>query len=48
VVAAGARVLVAGSAVFDTARPWEAVRRIREAGRRASRDARARRFILAG
>jgi ribulose-phosphate 3-epimerase len=32
VVAAGARVLVAGSAVFGDERPWEAVRRIREAG----------------
>ena len=31
VVRAGARVLVAGSAVFDTPAPWEAVRRIREA-----------------
>ena len=31
VVRAGARVLVAGSSVFDTPAPWEAVRRIREA-----------------
>jgi ribulose-phosphate 3-epimerase len=30
VVAAGARVLVAGSAIFDDERPWEAARRIRE------------------
>jgi ribulose-phosphate 3-epimerase len=36
VVAAGARVLVAGSAIFDDVeRPWEAVRRIRQAGLRA-------------
>ncbi len=35
VVAAGARVLVAGSAVFGHERPWEAVRRIRAAGRAA-------------
>jgi ribulose-phosphate 3-epimerase len=32
VVAAGARVLVAGSAVFGDERPWEAIRRIRSAG----------------
>jgi ribulose-phosphate 3-epimerase len=32
VVRAGARVLVAGSAVFDAPAPWEAVRRIRAAG----------------
>jgi ribulose-phosphate 3-epimerase len=32
VVRAGASVLVAGSAVFCQHRPWEAVRRIREAG----------------
>jgi len=32
VVRAGASVLVAGSAVFCMHRPWEAVRRIREAG----------------
>lgn len=32
VVRAGARVLVAGSAVFDAPPPWEAVRRIRAAG----------------
>ena len=31
VVRAGARVLVAGSSVFGTPAPWEAVRRIREA-----------------
>ena len=31
VVRAGARVLVAGSAVFDAPAPWEAVRKIREA-----------------
>jgi ribulose-phosphate 3-epimerase len=31
VVEAGARVLVAGSAVFGDAKPWEAVRRIRNA-----------------
>ncbi len=35
VVGAGARVLVAGSAVFGDDRPWEAVRRIRAAGRAA-------------
>jgi ribulose-phosphate 3-epimerase len=35
VVAAGARVLVAGSAVFGHDRPWEAVRRIRAAGNAA-------------
>ena len=35
VVAAGARVLVSGSAVFGAARPWEAARRIREAGEKA-------------
>ncbi|MFZ0668489.1 MAG: ribulose-phosphate 3-epimerase [Acidimicrobiales bacterium] len=32
VVAAGARVLVAGSAVFGDAKPWEAIRRIRNSG----------------
>jgi len=32
VVAAGARVLVAGSAIFGEDRPWEAARRIRQAG----------------
>jgi ribulose-phosphate 3-epimerase len=32
VVAAGARVLVAGSAIFGADRPWEAARRIRQAG----------------
>ena len=32
VVAAGARVLVAGSAIFGDERPWEAARRIRDAG----------------
>jgi ribulose-phosphate 3-epimerase len=31
-VSAGARVLVAGSAVFGDSKPWEAVRRIRAAG----------------
>ncbi len=31
VVEAGARVLVAGSAVFGDGRPWEAARRIRKA-----------------
>jgi ribulose-phosphate 3-epimerase len=35
VVAAGARVLVAGSAVFGKPRPWEAVRRLREAAEAA-------------
>jgi ribulose-phosphate 3-epimerase len=35
VVAAGARVLVAGSAVFGDEKPWEAVRRIRAAGEAA-------------
>ncbi|HUO49507.1 MAG TPA: ribulose-phosphate 3-epimerase [Acidimicrobiales bacterium] len=35
VVAAGARVLVAGSAVFGDERPWDAARRIREAGQKA-------------
>jgi len=35
VVAAGARVLVAGSAVFGDERPWDAARRIREAGEKA-------------
>jgi ribulose-phosphate 3-epimerase len=33
VVSAGARVLVCGSAVFGQDKPWEAVRRIRDAGR---------------
>ena len=36
VVAAGARMLVAGSAVFEADRPWEAVRRIRLAGEAAA------------
>ena len=35
VVAAGARVLVAGSAVFGAERPWEAARAIRLAGEKA-------------
>jgi ribulose-phosphate 3-epimerase len=35
VVQAGARVLVAGSAVFSDSRPWEAARRIRLAGEKA-------------
>jgi len=35
VVAAGARVLVAGTAIFGDERPWDAVRRIREAGETA-------------
>jgi ribulose-phosphate 3-epimerase len=35
VVRAGARVLVAGSAVFGSDRPWEAARRIRLAGEKA-------------
>jgi ribulose-phosphate 3-epimerase len=35
VVGAGARVLVAGSAVFGAERPWEAARRIRLAGEKA-------------
>jgi ribulose-phosphate 3-epimerase len=35
VVRAGARVLVAGSAVFGDERPWEAARRIRVAGEKA-------------
>ncbi len=35
VVSAGARVLVAGSAVFGSPRPWEAARRIRLAGEKA-------------
>jgi ribulose-phosphate 3-epimerase len=35
VVEAGARVLVAGSAIFDSERPWEAARRIRAAAERA-------------
>jgi ribulose-phosphate 3-epimerase len=35
VVSAGARVLVAGSAVFGQPKPWEAVRRIRAAGEAA-------------
>ncbi|MDE3086160.1 MAG: ribulose-phosphate 3-epimerase [Acidobacteriota bacterium] len=35
VVGAGARVLVAGSAIFGAERPWEAARRIRGAGERA-------------
>ena len=40
VVRAGARVLVAGSAVFGDDHPWEAVRRIRSAGERALAEAR--------
>lgn len=35
VVRAGARVLVAGSAIFDDPRPWEAARRIRMAAEKA-------------
>ncbi len=35
VVRAGARVLVAGSAIFGAPKPWEAARRIREAGEAA-------------
>jgi ribulose-phosphate 3-epimerase len=35
VVAAGARVLVAGSAIFGAERPWDAARRIRVAGEKA-------------
>jgi len=35
VVAAGARVLVAGSAVFGAERPWDAARQIRVAGEKA-------------
>jgi len=35
VVAAGARVLVAGSAIFEAPRPWEAARAIRVAGEEA-------------
>ena len=35
VVGAGARVLVAGSAIFGAERPWEAARRIRRAGHAA-------------
>ena len=35
VVGAGARVLVAGSAVFGADRPWEAARRIRRAAEKA-------------
>ena len=35
VVTAGARVLVAGSAIFGDPRPWEAARRIRMAGEKA-------------
>ncbi len=35
VVRAGARVLVAGSAIFDDERPWEAARRIRLAAEKA-------------
>ena len=35
VVAAGARVLVAGSAIFDDERPWEAARRIRDSATNA-------------
>jgi len=36
VVAAGARVLVAGSAIFGHPRPWEAARRIRDAAEQAA------------
>ncbi|HXW35645.1 MAG TPA: ribulose-phosphate 3-epimerase [Acidimicrobiales bacterium] len=35
VVRAGARVLVAGSAVFEDEKPWEAARRIKQAGESA-------------
>jgi ribulose-phosphate 3-epimerase len=35
VVRAGARVLVAGSAIFSAERPWEAARRLRLAGEKA-------------
>jgi len=35
VVRAGARVLVAGSAIFADDRPWEAARRLREVGEKA-------------
>jgi ribulose-phosphate 3-epimerase len=35
VVAAGARVIVAGSAIFGDERPWEAARRLRVAGEKA-------------
>jgi ribulose-phosphate 3-epimerase len=35
VVAAGARILVAGSAIFGDEHPWDAARRIREAGEQA-------------
>ena len=35
VVRAGARVLVAGSAIFGDARPWQAARRIRLAAEKA-------------
>jgi ribulose-phosphate 3-epimerase len=35
VVRAGATVLVAGSAIFDDARPWDAARRIRDAAEKA-------------
>ena len=35
VVAAGARVLVSGSAIFGHERPWEAARRIRQAAEKA-------------
>ncbi|HTT87987.1 MAG TPA: hypothetical protein VMF65_00425, partial [Acidimicrobiales bacterium] len=38
VVRAGARVLVAGSAIFGAPRPWEAARRIRGAGLAALPD----------
>jgi ribulose-phosphate 3-epimerase len=38
VVRAGARVLVAGSAIFGAQRPWEAARRIREAALAALPD----------
>jgi ribulose-phosphate 3-epimerase len=39
VVGAGARVLVAGSAIFGEDRPWEAARRLREAGMAGLADA---------
>lgn len=39
VVRAGARVLVAGSAVFGDERPWEAARRIRRAGEKVLAEA---------
>jgi ribulose-phosphate 3-epimerase len=42
VVRAGARVLVAGSAIFGAPHPWEAARRIREAGEAALPGGRTR------